>query len=237
LTLELAQIVAGWPLATSLAAAVGVRGLQGGRRRAALNEALHELRRPLQALVLTVPGEAAGAESSVQMAAVALERLEREINGTAVAAPALPIAVEPLLRAALDAWRPRAALAGSSIELRWRAGEAIVVGDRCDLAQALDNLLANAIEHGGPAIVVEARPVGGRLRLAVADHGRAEAPRSRRGGAAVVLARARGRHRHGHGLRVVRKAASALGGRFELRRGRRGCEAVLILPLLGEGAA
>src|SRR4249919_2186392 len=52
LTPELAEVVAAWPLGATLAAAVAVHGLQVGRRRSALNEALHELRRPLQALAL-----------------------------------------------------------------------------------------------------------------------------------------------------------------------------------------
>ena len=45
--LELAQLVAAWPLGVSLAAAAVAQGIHAGRRRSALNEALHELRRPL----------------------------------------------------------------------------------------------------------------------------------------------------------------------------------------------
>ena len=41
------------------------------------------------------------------------------------------------------------ALGGGSLELRWRAGEAAVIGDGAALEQALDNLIVNAIEHGG----------------------------------------------------------------------------------------
>ena len=55
----------------------------------------------------------------------------------------------------------------ASLELRWNAGRAVVNGDRCALAQALDNLIVNAIEHGGPTIVVAARRRNGRLRIAV----------------------------------------------------------------------
>ena len=49
---ELAQILVGWPLALSMAATVAAQGLHAGKRRTALNEALHELRRPLQAVAL-----------------------------------------------------------------------------------------------------------------------------------------------------------------------------------------
>ena len=55
-----------------------------------------------------------------------------------------------------------------------------MIGDRRALAQALDNLIVNAIEHGGPTIVVEARRRGGRLRISVVDSGRGPRPRSRR---------------------------------------------------------
>jgi len=130
LTPELGQVVAAWPLGASLAAAVAVRGLRVGRRRTALNEALHELRRPLQALALAAPGahqvEPAAIQGSVQMAATALERLEREINGGAVAPERVPLPSRPLLDAAVGRWRARAALCGSSLSLRFEAGETAV---------------------------------------------------------------------------------------------------------------
>jgi signal transduction histidine kinase len=235
----LAQIVSGWPYAASLATAVAARGLQAGRRRSALNEALHELRRPLQALALATPGarpaEGAGIEWSVQMAAVALERLDRAINGEEVATVRAPVAVGPLLASAVGRWRARAALAGGSLELRWGGGTAVVEGDRCELTQALDNLIVNAIEHGGPRVLVEGRPEKGRLRLVVADSGRASRPDSRRESPAELIARLSGRRRHGHGLRVVRRIAAAHGGEFRLRCAEGGTEAVLELSLPAGG--
>ena len=110
----------------------------------------------------------------------------------------------------------------------------MVEGDRCALAQALDNLIVNAIEHGGPEIVVEARLGRGRLRLAVVDTGREPARSTRPGRWAGPVARLSGRRRHGHGLRVVGRTAAAHGGDFRLHRRERRTEAVLELPLLGE---
>ncbi len=232
----LAQIVSSWPLGASLAAVVATQAVQAGRRRSALNEALHELRRPLQALALAAPGAGLGpaaTEWSLQMAASALERLEREINGEAPAVAQAPFAARPLLAAAVGRWRARAALAGGSLALRWRAGEATVDGDRCEIAQALDNLIVNAIEHGGLEIAVEAAVRCGRLRVAVVDSGRASRPATRRESPAELVARLLGRNRHGHGLRVVRRVAERHGGCFELRVSEQGTEAVLELPVRG----
>lgn len=207
--------------------------------RSALNEALHELRRPLQALALVGSMEPAGEprriEQSVQLAASALERLDREINGGSAATVWTLVAARPLLEASFSRWRSRAALAGAQLELRWRAGEAILRGDHCGLSQVVDNLLVNAIEHGGPRVVVEASRAGAGLRIVVADSGRplrAGSVRPRRIGAARRLAT---RRRHGHGLRVVRRTVATHGGTFELRRSASGSAAVLELPLLESG--
>lgn len=207
----------------------------------ALNEALHELRRPLQAISLASGPEAGGAlRSSVRMAATAMERLDREVNGGELPLPAEPIEMRALLEAAGRRWRARAKLGGGDLRVRWRAGRPIVEGRRPDLARALDNLIVNAIEHGGPRITVDAKLAPGGLRVVVADSGRAAAPghegaAERRRDAAGPLSRLGGRRRHGHGLAVVREVAQAHGGSFSLRLGERGSLAILDLPL-GTGA-
>jgi signal transduction histidine kinase len=236
LTPELAEVVAAWPLGVSLAAAGAARSLRAGRRRTALNEALHELRRPLQALALVTPArlqEPAAIEWPVQMAATALERLEREINGGRGASARAPMPARPLLESAVERWRAGAASAGGSLALRWQAEEATIHGDRCEVAQALDNLIVNALEHGGPEVVVEARIRRGRLGVAVIDTGPESRPGPRRGSPAELVARISGRRRHGHGLRVVRRTATAHGGDFRLFSSARGTEALLELPLSG----
>jgi two-component system sensor histidine kinase FlrB len=122
-------------------------------------------------------------------------------------------------------------IAEGSLELRWNAGRALVSGDRSALAQALDNLIVNAIEHGGPTIVVAGRVLEGRLRIAVVDSGRSTRSRSRRSGPAEAIARLSGRRYRGHGLGVVRRVAADHGGRFVLRHSERGSLAALELPL------
>jgi signal transduction histidine kinase len=235
---DLAQIVAGWPLALSMATAVAAQGLRNGRRRSALNEALHELRRPLQAVALAAGPrvEATGeGDDPIGLAAAALERLDREINGTPTASVWGVLDVHALVHAAVGRWQARARLCDAALELRWNAGAAIVNGDRRALAQALDNLIVNAIEHGGPTIVVAARRRNGRLRIAVVDSGRAARPRSRRNSPAEVIARLSGRNRRGHGLNVVRRVASMHDGRFVFNRAAAGSLAALELPLAENG--
>jgi signal transduction histidine kinase len=236
---ELAQIFAVWPLGASMAATVAAQSLRAGKRRSALNEALHELRRPLQVLALASGPPAAPApvgEHPLELVSAALDRLDREINGGRPGPAWGPIECRPLVRSAVGRWRARAALVDGSLEIRWNAGRAVVVGDHLALAQALDNLIVNAIEHGGPSIVVAARLRGARLRIAVADSGRSSRPHSRRESPAETIARLSGRRRHGHGLAVVRRVAMAHEGRFVLRRSERGSLAVLELPLAEDDA-
>lgn len=223
---------ASWPLAISLAALASF-GLRAGRRRSALNEALHELRRPLQALALAPRGNSPGAghDSSLTIATAALERLDREINGAPTRLLWTRIVARPLVADALERCRPGAAVAGSSLTGDWRAGSVCVRGDRWQLSQVLDNLIVNAIEHGGADIAVVGEALAGSLRISVVDSGLGSRARSRRLASGSALAGLAGRRRRGHGLRVVRRAAADHGGRFSLERSGAGTTAVLELPL------
>lgn len=234
--IEATQVLGGWLVAAVLAIAVGAGTVRAWRRRAALDEALHELRRPLQAIALipALDAPGAGGRTPVHLAAAALERLEREIVGAPARLSLTQVAVRPLLEAAVARWRIRAALAGGSIALRVRGSAAATVsGDEVALSQLLDNLIVNAIEHGGPSILVEAEARGGRLTITVSDSGRA----SRRGpgdGPDGAAGRLPGSGRRGHGLAVVRRIAAEHHGRFMLSRSPTGFQAVVDLPLASE---
>ena len=218
-----------------MAATVAAQGLRAGRRRSALNQALHELRRPLQAVALAAgPRLAAPAvgEDAMELAAAALERLDREINGGPRAA-GLGHGRGPLgwPAPAVGRWQARAQLADGSLELRWNAGQAR--RQRRSLrarpgARQPDRQRDRARRPDDRRRRAAAR---GRLRIAVVDSGRAARPRARRNSPAEVIARLAGRNRHGHGLAVVRRVAAAHGGRFALRRAEAGSLAVLELPL------
>ena len=204
------------------------------RERTAINEALHELRRPLQALALWRAARVAtssrarrGWRRSPSSASIA--------RSTAAARerPREPVRCEAPLRSAVRRWQARVALGGGSLELRWRAGEAIVLGDAAALEQAVDNLIVNAIEHGGPEIVVEGRRRAGRL----VDLGRGlrrAGPRRIRGWTPrpMSVGRIAAGGRRGHGLALVRRFAASHGGRFVLHRADGGSVAILELPLV-----
>jgi len=237
--------VAVWP-ALGGAGAVLATSLREGRRRMVLNEHLHEVRRPLQALALMTPSRDGTGEDDgpIEMAAAALARLEREINGERGVGARAIVAVRPLLEAARRRWAMQAAMSGAAITLRWDGEEAAVAGDRIELAGALDNLIANALEHGGSRIELAADLLDGRICLAVVDSGAGAGRRAREREASArgregrgrrdtraPFRRLTGRERHGHGLRLVRRTAARHDGAFALHLGERGTSAVLELPL------
>jgi signal transduction histidine kinase len=238
---------AGWPLALTAVAILARERVRAGRRRGALNRALHELRRPLQALALVGrPGESDGRPRNrngvpgrVDLALAALDELDRAINGGPSPLRLRPVVCRPWVEGSLGRWRVAAGRAGSPVELRWRAGSATVLADPRRLAQALDNLIVNAIEHGGPPVRVEGAVSGGRLRIAVLDGGRSASGAEAYGPSApptrlsALVRRLRTRGRRGHGLDVVARIAAEHGGRFLVRHHDRGTAAVLELPLAG----
>jgi signal transduction histidine kinase len=226
---ELAEVAAGLPFAASLALAGGITSVREGRRRAALNEAVHELRRPLQVLSLSLPAdvpEALHVESSLQMAAVALERLDHEINGDPPQEVETEVSIADLVKEAEQRWCRAASRSGTRLQLDRNGEELGVAGNRFDLAQALDNLLNNAIEHGGPQVRIGWRRERDWVRMFVTDTG---------GGLAASTNSSRrsrkGQGQRGHGLRVVGRIAKMHGGRFTLSRTSHGTEASLLLPL------
>lgn len=229
MAVELAEVAAGLPMAASLALAGGISTLREGRRRTSLNEAMHELRRPLQVLSLALPdrlpGDAA-VDSSLRLATAALDRLDRQINGSPLDSASASLSPRPLLEEAVLRWKTQAVLSGCTLRLRWKAGEVLIATDPVQLAQVVDNLISNAIEHGGGDVTVEARRAGLSLTISVCDFGTRQTGGSRAGGRRVG--------RRGHGLRVVAAFADAHGGDFNLHRSKDGAGATLRLPLLLE---
>jgi signal transduction histidine kinase len=208
------------PVGLTAAAGMVAARVRVRRRRTALNRALHELRRPLQALVLASgPGEGPGAHA-LRVAICALNDLDREINGTARKVELRPVDCRALVQPAVERWRGVAAAARRSLVLRWRAGSASVLADPDRLAQALDNLIDNALRHGGIRVSVDADVCASGVRITVRDAG----------GATQPVARSHD-PRHGHGLAIVSRVAAEHGGCFRMLRTPAGATATLELPL------
>lgn len=121
-------------------------------------------------------------------------------------------------------------------QLTWHTAPGIIVtGSRSLLAQALSNLLENAMRYTPPGtrIAIALDRVGAEARLAVRDDG----PGIAAGDRARVLRRferldsARGRPGFGLGLPLVEAVVRRHGGRLELGEGGPGLTATLFIPL------
>jgi signal transduction histidine kinase len=209
---------AGWPLGIALAAVIARDRVRERRRRTSLNRALHELRRPLQALALA-PTRSPRAPDAVDLALAALGDLDHEINRAPRPLARRPVACRALVESAVERWRGPAASSRRSLELRWRAGAVHVMADPVRIGQALDNLLANALEHGGLRVLIDASVGAGGARIAVID-----------GGSRPWCGDPRD-PRRGHGLRIVAAIAEDHGGRFTIEHAAKGTAATLELPL------
>lgn len=211
----------------ALALVEGWRLFRDARRARRLNRAVHELRRPLQAIALSIHGctpDLAGAEACLRQARFALRELDATINGGRTL-PAL-IAVRPArIREIAEALDLRWRFADVEVESPVRDQEVEADADR--LGAALDNLVANALRHGTGVVSVRTVFDSGKARFEVRDSG----PRAN----ALV---SDGDPRHGHGLEVVAEVAAAHGGALlpARREPRGGTLAAISLPVARRGA-
>jgi hypothetical protein len=186
----------------------------------------------LQALVLLEDASGRPAASPprasrrglLELATSALGDLDGAVNGGPPSRPLRRFSSRESVMACLERWRQQAIRAGG-IRVYWDAGPAMIEGNAAGLAQALDNLISNALEHGGPPVVVTGARVAGRIRVTIAN------------GAANRATGDRHDPRRGHGTEVVSQVASAHRGRFALCRTGSGCVAALELPLAEPGYA
>jgi len=215
----------GWPLTLVLAVMLAGRTRRQARRTERVNLALHELRRPLQALALGGghrPDGNGDGPPPLDLAICALADVERAVDGDPALVHKRLLRLRPVVEDCVEGWSRIAELAAGRVELEWRGGAAAVVADPRRIVQALDNLVFNALEHGSPPIKLSV-VVGDRgARISVCDTGTAplgHMPRHSRFG------------RRGRGLEVVAAVAAEHGGRFTLLRDVDATRAVLELPL------
>jgi signal transduction histidine kinase len=213
----------------------------GGERQRSLVRSMHELRGALTALRLGISlidrcvlsqselgARIEGLQAQVERAELAVIELDASRRGEAPTAlsradQSVDLASMVLRRA--RAWSQLAPGYEASLELNWRAGAAYVRGDPDRLRQAIDNLLGNALEHGGGRVLLEGTRVGKAVRVAISD-----------GGAGLPcppheLAEAPPSSPRGHGLAIARDAIEALGGRLTSQRAPNRSTLVLELPV------
>jgi signal transduction histidine kinase len=232
--------LAGWvAAAVTLAVAMAVSRSLGSRMEA-VARACHELRGPITAARLGLElgsrrGELSAArlraiDTELGRASLALEDLDDARHHGARRLAPQELDLRELLKDAVEAGRPGAAAAGKTLRWEWAGPGGTLWGDRLRLAQAVGNLIANAIRHGGenvlvrgrldaaagpPRAVVEVCDDGGGLPAAV--HELVRRPRN-------------GRGVHGRGLAIAAGIATDHGGRLASAPAERGARVVLELP-------
>jgi len=185
------------------------------RERRLLTEASHELRTPLAVLRTEVelalrgqrdPGEL---RASLESVGEEVERLSHLAEDLLVLARAdqgrLPLRPEPLdVSDLLRAASARAARGERRVLADGDAPGLVVAADPARAAQALDNLVTNALKHGGGDVRLSARAGADRVELHVTDQGE--------GFSDELLGHAFQREGTGLGLAIVAAIATAHGG-------------------------
>jgi len=232
-----AVAIAGWVAAGLVGAlAVSVVRLHGDRMEA-VARACHELRGPLTAARLGLAAPAGddlpspvrlrAIDTELGRAALALDDLSGAGGGARTLWRLDRVDVRQVAAECGEAWQATAAAAGISIRVGWSGEEAAVWGDRLRLAQALGNLVANAVEHGRGPVGIEVAVRGMTVRVEVSDHG----PGLPRAVAELRRRPRRGRGSRGRGLAIAADVAEAHGGALISAPSGDGARLVLQVPL------
>jgi two-component system, OmpR family, sensor kinase len=212
-----------------------------------VDEASHELRTPLAILkaeldlALARPRSQAELEATVRSASVETDQLVQlaedllvlaRTNGGRLPLRRTPVSLRALLLDSAAPFQARARAIGAPIEIV--AADEQVELDPVRLRQAVQNLLDNAIRHGGGGqpIVVTGQRAGGAVRITVEDGGRGFPPR--------VLDRAfepfarspvlaDGGPGAGLGLTIVKAVAEAHGGHASAANSENGGARVVVV--------
>jgi signal transduction histidine kinase len=233
----LSWALSGGGFALAAAGAVELR-----RRREMVARACHELRGPLTAVRLSLatmerrreapPERLATLDHELRRAGLALDDFAAARSGKRIVDREEPVELAELLEEQYHSWEAVAAAFDSVVLLGELLPGAIVVADRLRLAQAISNLIANALEHAPGCIELNARVVGAhRVRVEVIDEG---------GGLPAGLdeltRRARGgRGRRGRGLAIAAEIARRHRGRLVALPAPQGSRIGIELPLVRRG--
>ncbi len=216
--------------------------------REVTNDIAHDLRTPLQRMkgrleaALAAPSTAPDARNVLEGFAGDTERLLDTFNGLLQIArlesdelrrSMQPIDVEVVVREVAELYAPLAEEAGLALDVEIEPG-LTATADRELLAQAIANLIDNAVKYGagGDAIRVDARRSEDGVEIRVADRGPGipEDARERVLARLVRLDASRGIPGTGLGLSLVDAVARLHGGSIRLEDNRPGLCAILRLP-------
>jgi signal transduction histidine kinase len=187
--------------------ALGRRVVADHERMRLVAEAEHELRGPLQVLTLAADAARLDLQPELERARIALADLSAARSGRRASSEVEPVRLDRLVWRAATASDLAARRAGGGVHLDWSAGPVTVNADRGRLSQALGNLLANAVEHGGGQIRVVGRRTKRGIRVEVRDSGR------------------------GHGLTIATKAVRDSGGTLRAGKAGTGTAVAFELPI------
>ncbi len=209
------------------------------------NDIAHDLRTPLQRMqgrldsALAAPSTPPEARRVLEAFTTDSERLLEIFNGLLQLArlegdelrrSMQPVTVEAIVREIAELYAPIAEEAGLALRVDVEPGLAITA-DRELLAQAISNLIDNALKYGGggDAIQLAARRDGGGVEIVVADHGAGipEVDRERVLGRLVRLDASRGIPGTGLGLSLVAAVARLHGGSLRIEDNQPGVRALL----------
>jgi signal transduction histidine kinase len=227
----------GWAAAGIATASALLSERRHARRLECVARASHELRGPITATRLGLEAgvrdrgisrprlRALGLE--LERATLALADLSAAAGGGVTGFRLEEIELDALVGDCVEALRAAAAERGAELRFEWSGPGALVLGDRLRLAQTVDNLLANAIEHGGGLVEVGGCVDGRTARLELTDDG----PGLPAPVAELALRARRGRGWRGRGLAIASSIARDHGGRVAAAPSDRGARVVLELPV------
>jgi two-component system sensor histidine kinase TctE len=226
-------------LAIGSVCGIALRARRLERRRGSLTRPLHELRGAMSALGLGLAlierepslrrlgARFDALRAQLDRAGAAIDDLDRARGAGATNAaeqPRQPVDLASLVMRRARAWSQLAPAYGAQLRLSWRAGAVALLGDRLRLEQALDNLIANALEHGGRRVLVEGIRCGAVVRISIWDSGTGI------GRAPEEVAEAPARSLRGHGLAIARAAIEWHGGQLSAIRRDGGAAVAIQLP-------
>ena len=230
-----------WALAAGGLGMAALGAFELRRRREMVARACHELRGPLTAVRLSLatmerrreapPERLATLDRELRRAGLALDDFAAARSGRRILDREELVEVAELLHEQFHGWQPVAGAFESVVVLGGCPPGWMVVGDRLRLAQAISNLIANALEHAPGRIEVAARLVGPRhVCIEVVDEGAglpmalADLVRRPRGG--------RGRGGRGRGLAIAAQIAERHRGRLVAAPAPQGSRIGMELPLV-----